>query len=248
MWRLKWLGLTILAAVLIVSALTTALLPRTYQGTATLRVLPPRTLPEGTDTFAQLQTSQALARTYAELLKYPQIYRETIAKEHLSLGSEALIESTTVTYVEGTELVNVQVEAQDPRLASSRANAVARTFVDEQKEASDERLTLAQPSIMPDEPVSPSWPLNMSLGLVLGTVSALGAVMLWDFLSDRVSSQQELEKLVEAPVIGSLPEVELGERILLNDELSMQKTKLRGAYEEAIQTLRVNLAFILGTS
>jgi capsular exopolysaccharide synthesis family protein len=209
------------------------------------------------DAFSQLQTNQALARTYAELLKSPQTYRETVAKEHLTLRSEDLMNSTTVSYVEGTDLIRVEVRAQDPRQATFRANALAHTFVDEQKDAGDERLTVAEPAFIPNEPESPSWTFNMSMALLLGIASALGGIMLLDFLSDRVSSQPELEKLVQAPVLGSLPRAELGNGTASKVELGSKRTgRLKdkerwhspgAAYEEAMQTLRVNLAFALGT-
>ena len=106
-WRMKWLAAAILLVFLGVTAGVTTLLPQVYQATATIRVIPSG---QAADSFSQLQANQALARTYAELLKSPNVYAEAVESENLPVSSEALAKSTTVSYVEGTELVQVLVE------------------------------------------------------------------------------------------------------------------------------------------
>ena len=239
-WRMKWLAVAILLVFLGVTAGVTALLPQVYQATATIRVIPSG---QSADSFSQLQANQALARTYAELLKSPNVYAEAVESENLPVSSEALAKSTTVSYVEGTELVQVLVEARDPREASDRANTIAETFVGGRGEdGGGERLVVADAAPVPSDPVSPSWPLNMALGLLLGTAAALGGVLLLDFFGDRISSPREVEEIAGAPILGTLP-------IL---KLSKKKDKEAGrdlaAYEEAVRTLRVSLNFALGDS
>lgn len=239
-WRMKWLAAVILLVFLGVTAGITALLPQAYQATATVRVIPSG---QAADSFSQLQANQALARTYAELLKSPNVYGEAVEAGNLPVDPEALAQSTTVSYVEGTELVQVRVDADDPGAASAWANTVARTFVEGSREdGGGERLVVADPAPVPTKPVSPSWPLNLALGLLLGTAAALGGVLLLDFFSDRVSSSEEIEKLVEAPVLGTLPTLDLSKK------KDKERVRNLGAYEEAVRTLRVSLSFALGDS
>ena len=76
LWRMKWLVVVIIVVFLGVSAGVTALLPKVYQARATIRVVLPSE--QTTDTFAQVQTSQTLARTYAELFKSPNGFRAAV--------------------------------------------------------------------------------------------------------------------------------------------------------------------------
>ena len=239
-WRMKWLAVSILLVFLGVTAGITALLPRVYQATATIRVIPSGQV---SDSFSQLQANQALARSYAELLKSPNAYADAVEDGDLPVSSEALMSSTTVSYVEGTELVQVQVEAREPRESSEWANTVARTFVDGRGEdGGGESLVLADTAPVPANPVSPSWPLNMALGLLLGTVTAVGGVVLLDFFGDRIYSRDEIEELVEAPVLGTLPNIDLGKK---NEKENVRNLNV---YEEAVRTLRVSLNFVLGNN
>ena len=93
----------------------TLLLPESYQATAIVRVVPPEYSVQ--DPYAQTETSQALARTYAELFKSPNVFEAAVDRGRSSVSPDALARATTVSYVEGTDLIRVQVESQDPRQA-----------------------------------------------------------------------------------------------------------------------------------
>ena len=233
-WRMKWLVIVIILAFLGVSAGVTAILPKVYQATATIRVvLPPQ---QTTDTFAQVQTSQTLARTYAELFKSPNGFRAAVDRGGLPLGPGELAGATSVSYVEETDLIQVQVENTEPRQASSQANLLAKTFIEENPPQAGEKLVLADPAPPPGPPVRPSMLLNLALGLLLGTVMGVGAALLLGFFGDYVSSPEEIEELVGAPVVASLPRIQTGSKGL----------RKSAAFDEAIGTLRVNTNFTLG--
>jgi polysaccharide biosynthesis transport protein len=231
---MKWLVIVIILAFLGVSAGVTAILPKVYQATATIRVvLPPQ---QTTDTFAQVQTSQTLARTYAELFKSPNGFRAAVDRGGLPLGPGELAGATSVSYVEETDLIQVQVENTEPRQASSQANLLAKTFIEENPPQAGEKLVLADPAPPPGPPVRPSMLLNLALGLLLGTVMGVGAALLLGFFGDYVSSPEEIEELVGAPVVASLPRIQTGSKGL----------RKSAAFDEAIGTLRVNTNFTLG--
>ena len=212
----------------------TLLLPESYQATAIVRVVPPKYSVQ--DPYAQTETSQALARTYAELFKSPNVFEAAVDRGRSSVSPDALARATTVSYVEGTDLIRVQVESQDPRQARSLANLLANTFIEEKDASGGQRLTLADPASSPLRPVSPSMPLDLALALLLGTGVAVGGVFLLHYFGIYPPySPEEVEQLVRAPILASLPYV---------------RTTAKGfhqsaALEEAISTLRVNLNFDL---
>jgi tyrosine-protein kinase len=231
---MKWLVIVIILVFLGVSAGVTAILPKVYQATATIRVVVP---PEQTtDTFAQVQTSQTLARTYAELFKSPNGFRAAVDRGRLPMGPGELAGATSVSYVEETDLIQVKVENTDPRQASSLANLLAKTFIEENPPQAGEQLVLADPAPPPGASVRPSMPLNLTLGLLLGTVMGVGAALLLGFFGDYVSSPEEIEESVGAPVLASLPRIHTGNKGL----------RKSAAFDEAIGTLRVNINFTLG--
>ena len=231
---MKWLIIVTIAIFVGVSAGVTIIIPKIYQATATVRiVLPPK---QATDTFSQVQTSQTLARTYAELFKSPNGFRAAVDRGRLSMSPGELAGATTVSYVEETDLIQVQVESTNPRQASSLANLLANTFIEENPPEAGEKLILADPAPPPGAPVRPSMMLNLVLGLLLGTVMGVGGALLLSFFRDYVSSPEEVEALVGAPILGFLPRVHTGNKGL----------RKSAAFEEAVRALRVNLNFALG--
>src|SRR5918998_6422533 len=233
---MKWLIVATILVFLGVSAGTTLLLPETYRATAIIRVVPPEQSTK--DPYSQVQTSQALARTYAELLKSPNLFETVVDRGESSVSPGALADATTVSYVEGTDLIRVEVESQDPRQASSLANLLANTFIEEKDTSGGQSLALADPASPPAGPVSPSMPLNLALALLLGTGVAAGGGLLLNSFRGYVSSPEEFEDLVGAPILGSLPRL----------QTTAKDLRKSAAFEEAISTLRVNLDFALGNS
>ena len=233
-WRMKRLIIVIILVFVGVSAGVTTILPKIYQATATIRiVLPPK---QSTDTFSQVQTSQTLALTYAELFKSPNGFRAAVDRERLSISPGELAGATTVSYVEGTDLIQVQVENSDPREASSLANLLANTFIEENPPEAGEKLVLVDPAPRPEVPVRPSMLLNSVLGLLLGAVMGVGIALLLGYFRDYVFSPEAVEELVGAPILGLLPRVQSGNKDL----------RKWAAFEESIGALRANLNFTLG--
>lgn len=236
-WRMKWLVMAVILVFVGVSAAVTASLPRIYEATAIVRVVPPE---QGADasSFSQVQSSQALARTYAELFKSRNVFEAAVERGDPPVSPSSLASATTVSHVEGTELIEVRVEDSDPNQASSLADLLANTFIAERDTSGGESLVLADPAPLPAQPVRPSLPLNLALALLLGSIVAVGGALLLNFYGDRVSSPEEIEELVGAPILGSLPRTE------------GDANSLRGSatFQEAIRAVRTNLNFALGSS
>ena len=106
---------------------------------------------------------------------------------------------------------------------------------------------------MPGGPVSPNWPLNMLLGVVLGMAFGV-AVALWqDYTDTRVRERKGLEEGTGIPVLAMLPSVRHGGPILPVSRVgsgdspgSLMKTGANGDREmarEAFWSLVTDLRF-----
>lgn len=100
---------------------------------------------------------------------------------------------------------------------------------------------VVSPAAIADEPVEPSPMRNGALGLAVGLLFGLGMAFLYEYLDNTVKSSEELERLVEAPILGIVPaeKYDKGEkrRITL-------LTHPASAAAEAYRALRNNLDFV----
>jgi capsular exopolysaccharide synthesis family protein len=88
-------------------------------------------------------------------------------------------------------------------------------------------------------PVKPNVPVNLSLGILLGLVVGTGIVLLQGQLDDRVSSEADVARFSEAPVLGAVPVFE-GQ----GPTAALPSLTLRGRAVDAYCSLRVNLSFL----
>ena len=239
-WRMKWLVIVTVLVFLGTSAGVTMLLPDTYQATATIRVVPfdqnPNT-DQPVSPYSQVQSSQALARTYTELFKSPASFETAVEQSGLSASAGALRGRTKVSYVEATDLIQVQVTASSPLQASSTANTLANAFVQEKGTDSNEQLVVADPAVPPEGNKDPSFRTNLTLALLLGAAVGVAGAVLLSLFRGYVSSPEEVEELVGAPILGSLPRTRKG-----------QDPRKSPAFVEAASNLRANLDFALDSS
>lgn len=130
----KWLWLVILCIV-IAGAATYFISKRTtpiYEASATLRVNQANSNPAVNTAYADVLTSERLARTYASLLTARPVLEETARR--VGIEPKSLATAVTVTTVRDTLLLQVKVEGPNPTLIADVANVLPQVFIDKDRE------------------------------------------------------------------------------------------------------------------
>jgi uncharacterized protein involved in exopolysaccharide biosynthesis len=68
-------------------------------------------------------------------------------------------------------------------------------------------VSLAEPAHVPLKPVSPNKPLYLALALLLGSLGGLTLAFLAELLDDRLEDIDEIEAVLQLPVLASIPEM-----------------------------------------
>jgi uncharacterized protein involved in exopolysaccharide biosynthesis len=64
-----------------------------------------------------------------------------------------------------------------------------------------------EPATRPLAPVSPKVMMNLFLGVFLGAFGGLGLAFLMEYLDDRIEKPEDAEKVLNLPVLASIPEL-----------------------------------------
>jgi polysaccharide biosynthesis transport protein len=180
-----------------------------------------------------------------QILSEIESIKTSIEADYLAAKEE---EETLLTQLEGTK-----TEVVDQRNRSIQYNILQRE-VDTNRSLYDgllqrykeigiaggvgtNNVSIVDKANQPTFPRSPSLPLNVALGFLLGTLFGLGLAVLLDYLDDSFKAPEEIERETGFPVIGLIPKV--GTDVGLDEEIFNS----RSAVSEAYRSLRTALQF-----
>lgn len=188
---------------------------------------------------------QRLVKTYSELAKSRTVAEDVINTLKLNIKPEELQEMISISPKEDTEFLNISVRSKDAEQAMLIANQLAKSLkkisITVKKVDNVQILDLAQ---LPTVPDSPRPILNMSIAFALGLMGSMSLVFLFEYLDNTIKAQEDIEKLIDVPVIGIIPGVtgDKHQKNMKYEELiSVKNPKSRAA--EAYRTLRTNIQF-----
>jgi succinoglycan biosynthesis transport protein ExoP len=238
LWRRK---LTVLMTVLIATTTTYVLArsaPKVYAATATLFVGDRKA---ALDNYQALQSAQSLTKTYAELIQSRNVADRVASSLGRGQQGGDLLEDVTFTPISETQLLSITAEAGGPRDAAVLANQYARTFIDYAQTnlatQTKSEISLVDPAQPPAGAIRPRPALYSAVALLVGLFLGCGLALLRDQFDRGVGEDDELSRVLGAPVLARIP--------------SASARRLEGAREEqfleAFRILRVNLTYAAPT-
>ena len=161
---------------------------------------------DDTITTSDITLNSKLVSTYSELVKSKKVIRKVISNLGMQLGEEDIRRNITVSSVKDTELIEITVTNRDPSLAARIANETAKVFI----ENVTEMYSISNVHIVDEAEVASS-PSNIHrvrdviIFAFGGLVLAVIYVLLLNMLDTTVKSDEDIEKLLDIPVLASVP-------------------------------------------
>lgn len=154
-----------------------------------------------------LNASQKLVTLDIEVLKSDKVLNQVISTIQLNCTPEQLKKMLTITSVNDTGLMDVEVTTTDAQLSADIANTIAEVAPDQIIEVTKagyvELVDAAQPNPVPS---SPNTVLNCAVGFLLGLVLSILYVVLHEMFDMSVKSEEDLRKYYNIPVLGGIPD------------------------------------------
>ncbi|GIN96853.1 capsular polysaccharide biosynthesis protein [Siminovitchia terrae] len=155
----------------------------------------------------EIQTNLQLINTYNVIIKSPAILDQVSEDLDLGMTVSQLNEKITVQSEKDSQVVNITVQDPDPNKAAEIANQIATVF---QKEIVDimnvdnvSILAKAEVGETPS-PVKPRPLLIIAIAFIVGLMAGIGIAFLLEYLDNTVKTEQDVEKLLELPVLGAI--------------------------------------------
>lgn len=177
----------------------------------------------------EIQTNLQLIKTYNVIIKSPTILDKVIADLDLDMNTAQLNSKITVNSEGESQVINLAVQDTDPKTAADIANKTAAVFQNEIPKIMnvDNVSILAKAEVGEKQsPIKPKPLLNIAIAMVVGLMAGVGIAFLLEYLDNTVKTEQEVEKLLGVPVLGSITRIE--DQELQKTSRSQRKSRVRG--------------------
>lgn len=211
--RIKVILTITIIFVLTASMLTFFVLKPEYESNTTLMVGKPihkiAVKPEEEITYQEIQTNRLLVSTYGEIAKSRKVLDQVIENLKLDITSEQLRKKISVSLVKDTEIIQISVTDQDPKMAATIANELATAFSDQvAKIMNVENIQIIDKAIPQYKPIKPKPKLNIAISLVLGMMVGVFLAFVLEFFDTSIKTPDDVTKHLALPVIGIIPYIE----------------------------------------
>ena len=232
LWRRKW---TVLITTIVVVAVTIGIsktLTPVYSTTATLIVAQPGS----TQTFDLAQATEEAARSFAQVISGTDFARTVAADVGHGATAQSISSATTIQSVTNTELITITAEDPSPTRAQTIANTYARVFVAFAPQLTPQTkatVTLANHATVPTSPVRPKPMLYAVAALLIGLAAGVGLAFLRERLDARVHSAEDIARLVDAPILATIPRRTGPDDAAFTESFRMLRSTLRFSDQHA---------------
>jgi polysaccharide biosynthesis transport protein len=229
-WRRKALVLLIFVVFVGATAVISKNLERVYSTHATLLV----TLQSDKQTFDTVQASQALARSFADLIASPNIAARVAGRLGEGTTTRELSDATSFEPVPETQLLEIHAEDRVSARAKRIADAYASVFVEYARanlaDPTNADVSLADAAPLRRTPARPKPTLYTLIAAIFALPLGLGVAFLRDRLDRRLRTAEDVEAHFDLPVLARVPRRG-------RSQASMT------VFKEAYRVLRTNLQF-----
>lgn len=197
-----------LVATLISGVLSFFVIKPTYETSTKVFIGKEESNQEGYNTN-DIQMYQKLLQTYAETIKTNEVIQAAINNTNADLSVKDVKDSLTVTPIADTQILQIKYKNNDPEVAKSILENITNEFVILSKElVPNGNVRVIEAVQLPENPVAPNKKMNVAIAFLLGLMVSVGLVFLIEYLDNTFKSKEELERELDIPVVGIIPEVE----------------------------------------
>ena len=245
--RARWITVCAAIVICILGAIATTLLTTPLYQSSTRLFVSTSSGVSVAENYQGNRLSQERVLSYTELLTGETLAQRTIDKLGLSMSAQALQSEVKASAKPDTVLIDVAVLDESPVQARDIANTLADEFVGMVRELEtpengarpDARVVVEQKASVPSKPVVPKPTRNIAIGLGLGVLLGIGLAFLRDKLDNTVKSQETVEQITAAGLVGSIP-LDKDRR----KEPAITFENNNSPIAEAFRKLRTNLQFL----
>lgn len=157
-----------------------------------------------------IQMYQKLLQTYAQAIKTKDLVGRAINSLNYELEPSKVVGALTVTPVTDTQILQIKYKSKNQQEAVDVLKNITEQFIITSKElVPNGNVRVIEEVEFPENSVSPNKKMNIAIAFLLGLMVSLGLVFLLEYLDNTYKNKEQLEKELDIPVLGEIPDVDI---------------------------------------
>lgn len=191
---------------------------------------------------SEITINSSLVSTYSKLITSRTLVQKVIANLNLNLSEGAIIESTIVSRVEQTQLIQIRVRNTNPELACKIANEIAKVFSEQIEDIYNiNNVYIVDKAIPSGTPYNINHKKDLGISALIGFVLSSGLILLYYLLDNTVKSEEQLEENIGVKNLINIP-LEKKQKNKISSEI-IAYSDPKSIISETFRTLRTNVQF-----
>lgn len=197
--------LTTIVAVGISTAVSYFTKVQMYQAKTTLIVNVEKYENQPMLTSDQISAGQKLAVLYGEIIKSRAVLQPVIERLGLDMSTQQLASMISISQVNDTHIMNLAVTDTNPDRAKDIANTIPSIFTEEVKRTIKANGVEVLDPALYGYPMASNSTNKILIAGVLGVMIGLFVIFLIEFLDNKMKTPQDIEKHLNMPILGVIP-------------------------------------------
>lgn len=207
--RLKLIISITLIATLISGIVSFLIIKPTYEATLSVFIGKTSDIKETSVSYdsSDIAMYQKLVKTYAKIATSSDVAEKAAGELNTNITAKQIQGMIKVTPQQDTQIMDIKVQSNSPEEAKKVAEKVTTLFIDKAKVIiPNGNVQILDKVKVPLESVKPNKKLNVAIAFFLGLMVSVGIVFVLEYMDNTIKSQEDLEKYLEIPVLGMIPE------------------------------------------
>ena len=236
--HIKWIAAGFFLCAMAAALITQFVIAPKYTATAKMYMVSSSS--QSVVDLTDLNIGQSISGDYVELLKTRPIIEGVIQEQDLDYSYGQLVDMISLSVVNNTRIIQINVTSEDKKEAMNIANALAEKGVSELPKLMETPAPhIAEYAIVPVNKSSPSLTKNTMIGGLLGLLIMLAIFTVQFIMDDTFKTAEDIEKVFGVMPLTVIPEgkieglepdpVEMRKKGLFSSKKRSKKKEYRSA-------------------
>lgn len=203
--KIKFIAISVGVCLLLGFIYVQFLLTPMYHSSTTLILVSNTSQQSSAALQSEVNLNKNLVSTYSEIVKSRSVLSQVIDKLELDDTTEELSKRITVSSVENTEIIKIQVSDKNNKEAKKITSTTAEVFMKEVKEIYNlTNVSTIDEASLAKEPYNVNLIKQLLISAFIGLALSMTVIFLIFYFDTTIKSSKDIEEKLDLPVIGNV--------------------------------------------